>query len=184
MTTAEYIEAFRRSDQQVIRQFYNRYRQEFFTQVGTPFEVTDEDTLADVWQDSIVRLWELIRDDKVTEERLGTKTLMAFLVGIGEKLMMEYLRKHKENNLPDPDMQHEDIDEAVRDYDSRERQAMIRETVWNMPNPCRQLLIHFYWDELDFETIAQKMNYSNADSAKTQKFKCMKKLMAVLKKFE
>jgi len=183
MSTKDYIEAFRRSDQAVIRQFYNQYRAEFFRQIGVPFSITDEDLLADVWQDSVVRLWQLIGDGKLNEERLGNKTLMAFLIGIGEKIMYENLRKLKEQNLPDPDMQLEDNDEAIRAYDDKERMETIRETVWNMPNPCRQLLVYFYWDELDFERIAALMNYSGADSAKTQKFKCMKKLIAALKKF-
>lgn len=183
MTTKEYIEAFRASDQAVIRQFYNRYRSEFFRQVGAPFGISDEDLLADVWQDSVLRLWQLIGDGRLTEERLGNKTLMAFLLGIGEKIMLENLRKQKEQNLPDPDMQHEDPDEAVRSYDDRERLETVREVVWNMPDPCRQLLVHFYWDELDYDTIAARMNYANADSAKSQKAKCMKKLMAVLKKY-
>jgi DNA-directed RNA polymerase specialized sigma24 family protein len=183
MTTKEYIEAFRRSDQAVIRQFYNRYRPEFFQQIGAAFSITDEDLLADIWQDSVIRLWQLIGDGKVTEERLGNKTLMAFLIGIGEKITYENLRKLKEQNLSDPDIQPEDTDEAIRSYDDRERMETIRETVWNMPDPCRQLLVYFYWDELDFERIAALMHYSGADSAKTQKFKCMKKLMAALKKF-
>lgn len=183
MTTADYIEAFRTSNQTVIRQFYNRYRSEFFLQVGAPFNVTDEDLLADVWQDSVIRLWQLIGDGRLTEERLGNKTLMAFLVGIGEKAMYENLRKLKEQNLPDPDMQHEDMGETMRDYDKNEQMETVREVVWNMPNPCRQLLVHFYWDELDFATIATRMNYSNADSAKSQKAKCMKKLMIALKKY-
>ena len=46
-----------------------------------------------------------------------------------------------------------------------------------------ELLRRFYWDRLSGVEIAQAMNYSNADSVKTQKNKCMKKLKPIVEKF-
>jgi DNA-directed RNA polymerase specialized sigma24 family protein len=49
-----------------------------------------------------------------------------------------------------------------------------------MDEPCCSLLDKFYWEELSGEEIARQMNYKNADTVKTQKYKCMQKLKVAL----
>lgn len=66
-------------------------------------------------------------------------------------------------------------------FELEERARKVRETVSRMGLPCAPLLLKFYWDQLSWEEIAQELNYSNANSAKTQKNKCMNKLKASYK---
>jgi len=51
--------------------------------------------------------------------------------------------------------------------------------------PCKTILSDFFFQKLSMEAIAQKNGYTNADNAKTQKYKCLmrlKKLVIVLNK--
>ena len=45
-----------------------------------------------------------------------------------------------------------------------------------MGETCRQVLLMFYYDGLDMQTIAKANNFANADVAKAKKHQCMKEL--------
>jgi len=64
-----------------------------------------------------------------------------------------------------------------------EREDLVERVVADMKPPCSNLLKAFYWDKLSGAEIAKKQNFSNADSVKAQKYKCMKKLKTLLKPF-
>ena len=50
-----------------------------------------------------------------------------------------------------------------------------------MTEPCNSILTLYYWDEKSMKEIADLKEYSSADSAKSQKNKCMNKLKAYIK---
>ena len=60
------------------------------------------------------------------------------------------------------------------------RAAIIKEVVDNMGEPCEPLLMSFYWEKKSWAIIAEELEYSGADSAKTQKSKCMGRLKALV----
>ena len=60
------------------------------------------------------------------------------------------------------------------------RAAIIEEVVDKMGKPCAPLLKLFYWEKKSWTDIAQELPYSGADSAKTQKNKCMGKLKVLV----
>lgn len=60
-----------------------------------------------------------------------------------------------------------------------ERYLAIRQAVHNMGEPCAPLLLHFYWDQLSMDDIANKLSYKDSNSAKTQKYKCIQKLKSI-----
>ena len=74
-----------------------------------------------------------------------------------------------------------------RDYNSEyldecsERESIIRQAVNAMTEPCNSILTLYYWDDKSMKEIADLKDYSNADSAKSQKNKCMSKLKAYVK---
>ena len=183
MTDQEYIHAFRRNEQSVITAFYTRNKERFITHIGRKFHILDRDTLFDVYQDSIWRLWKNIQQGKLTEAKL-TSTLVAYLQeGIGENVMLETLRKQKESIADDEQLQKledelDDIDDVIA---HEERIEAIRKTISNMGKPCSPLLKLFYWERLSWDVIANQLGYSNADTAKTQKYKCIQKLKTLFR---
>ena len=183
MTDQEYIHAFRRNEQSVITAFYTQNKERFITHIGRKFHILDRDTLFDVYQDSIWRLWEKIQQGKLTEEKL-TSSLVAYLQeGIGENVMLETLRKQKESLANDEQLrlledELDDIDDVIA---QEERIETIRQTISNIGKPCSPLLKLFYWGKLSWEVIATQLGYSNADTAKTQKYKCIQKLKTLFR---
>lgn len=50
--------------------------------------------------------------------------------------------------------------------------------------PCDELLIAQYWYRLSGTEIAKRLGYNSADSVKSQKFKCIRKLRTMIAKFK
>ncbi len=59
-----------------------------------------------------------------------------------------------------------------------EQEVAVRKAVYAMGEPCAPLLLLFYWDKLTWEDIALQLHYKDANSAKSQKYKCIQKLKA------
>jgi RNA polymerase sigma factor (sigma-70 family) len=53
------------------------------------------------------------------------------------------------------------------------RIRLAEEIINNLKDRCRELLLLFYHDQLDLNTIAERMGYSSANTAKNQKYKCL-----------
>lgn len=49
-----------------------------------------------------------------------------------------------------------------------------------MGDPCRSLLENFYFNQLSWDAIAEKMGYANAASARNQKYKCLEKIREIM----
>jgi RNA polymerase sigma factor (sigma-70 family) len=140
----------------------------------------DDDFLADTYQDAIIRLWENIRRKSIQIENF-TSDITAYLFGIAENVLREQLRKRKEVFLEElleiPDY----VGKYVKSFEINERNLAIRDLVDSMDSPCAPLLLKFYWEGYSMDEIAIQLGYANANSAKTQKNKCMNKLKAIFK---
>lgn len=58
------------------------------------------------------------------------------------------------------------------------RLGIIRKAIRELTEVCRNILIAYYCDELSMKTIAEKLGYNNADTAKQQKSRCFNKFRA------
>lgn len=182
MTDAEYIRAFRADDQTAITRFYNEHRALFVRDIGKYYRILNADLLAEIFQESVIRLWRNIATDKLTEQTLTT-TLAGYLFSIGKYVALEKFR------VESVELSESDSDPVTRNLspitplvlEETEQERAVRKAVYAMGEPCAPLLLLFYWDKLSWEAIAAQLNYKDADSAKSQKYKCMQKLKATLK---
>ena len=55
-------------------------------------------------------------------------------------------------------------------------QEKIRKLVENMADPCKTILWSYYWEGKKMKEIADVLNYSGKDVAKSQKSRCMAKV--------
>ncbi|HLR49439.1 MAG TPA: hypothetical protein VK076_02575, partial [Candidatus Sphingobacterium stercoripullorum] len=46
--------------------------------------------------------------------------------------------------------------------------------------PCKSVIISFYLKDKTMKEISLKMGYSNSDSAKNQKYKCLQRLKKLM----
>ena len=71
--------------------------------------------------------------------------------------------------------------EESYDEEMDDKLFIIRTTVRDMPQPCDQLLKLAIYMMKSNKEVAEIMNYANADSVKTQRSRCMKKLGDIVK---
>ena len=54
-------------------------------------------------------------------------------------------------------------------------EKIVQSIIESMPDTCKNVFQGYYWDNLTTTTIADMYGFSNANSVKTQKYKCLQK---------
>ena len=176
MTDEEYILGFRSNDDKVISKFYIQNKSKFCSFFIRNYN-KDLDSTTELFQDSCIELCNNIKIEKITVDRLKVE-LFTYLTSIGKNKLMAKDRKFKEMYKDDFSTL-SIIDEDTDDI--QEKSELLISEVQKMGEPCHSLLDSYYWENLSQKEIAEKFGYSNADSVKTQKYKCIKKLTDALK---
>lgn len=182
MTDIEYIHGFITNNEDVIADFYRLNKGFFFSFFRNAYGKSDE-YLTDLYQDSCVVLWQNIHDGKLRPDNLSS-TLQTYLISVGKYSLLATDRKFKE--ITD-DKSIEALAFVPADTDELreqiEREEFVDSLMKQLKSPCSEVLTAFYWEKLSCEQIAQKFGYVSADSAKTQKYKCLSKLKALVKRY-
>ncbi len=182
---AEYIRAFRDNDNGIITRFYRQYREDILGYILKEFEIRLEEDREDIFQIAVIRLWENIQREKLSEETLSS-SLYKYFRSIVDNVTKEHIRKQMNYSIMDIENEHvRDVDAIGMEkmhYTEDERVRIVRRAVDEMGAPCAPLLLGFLWDKKSMAMLAEELGYSGADSAKTQKSKCMDKLDGRIRK--
>ena len=81
---------------------------------------------------------------------------------------------HPEDDVADGSLS--TLDHMIDD----ERAEAVRSALETLGEPCRTLLLLFYWEELSMEDIARRLGFANAATAKSKKYQCKKSLKDLL----
>lgn len=135
----------------------------------------------DVLQEALVIVWERVRQGRYKHDaRLET-----FLYATARNIWLRRLarlRREVPRDL-DPDETMSDDPSPLDRLIESEETAMIASALNRLGEPCRSLLILFYWEEASMEEIAGRLGFANPDTAKSKKYQCKKALQEMLKKF-
>ena len=184
MTDADYIRGFRDNDDRVIEQFYKKHRQAFFAFFKRTYS-KDDAYIAELFQDSCIKLWQNVQDGKLTEQMLES-TLATYLFSIGKYTMMSKDRKAGKHYEYQGSTDGVDLPGEEPEENSHRRELLdfVCRMVSTLKAPCDELLIAQYWYRLSGTEIAKRLGYNSADSVKSQKFKCIRKLKTIIAKFK
>ena len=132
------------------------------------------DEVKDILQDGIMVVWEKVKDKNL----VLTCNIKTYIYSVCRNLWLKALRGKSIQVTIDDSIQgwvpvnEEDDDKEVLE----ERHILIAELMNKIGETCKMLLTLFYYEELSMNSIAERMSYTNADNAKAQKYKCIKKL--------
>lgn len=90
-------------------------------------------------------------------------------------------------NLPDEQpnekvpIQEDNYFDLSTHIEREEYERIMRQLVEQVGPPCAPILLGYLWENKSMSNLAQELGYSSADSAKTQKSKCMKKVIVFIK---
>lgn len=147
-----------------------------------------EDECADVFQESLIILWRNIKENKVEAEGLGMSSSTYFMT-ICRNKTMELLR-HKSKYLTtsyevNPSKEHYDYQgeqvekilslENESENAQKEKEALVRDIVKDLPSPCNELLWGYYGDGHSMKMLAEMFNYASENAVKVTKHRCCEK---------
>ncbi|GJM60765.1 MULTISPECIES: RNA polymerase sigma factor [Persicobacter] len=126
----------------------------------------NEEEAKDIFQDALIVFWQKVSKRELTL----TAKISTYVYSVSQNLWhKELLRKKRYAGEP------ADIPFS-EDFENKERIKIIRDCIDKMGKSCRDILTAHYFDGLGMTEIAEKFGLANADTAKTRKYKCKKKL--------
>ncbi len=137
----------------------------------------NEDDAKDIYQEAIIVLYNKV---KAGDFELSSK-LKTYIYSICRRLWLKRLTQINryggdirdfEDFLPGGDV--DDTDEQHNDKDiqfSKMESALLQ-----LGEPCKTIMEDFYIKNRSMQDICEKFGYTNADNAKTQKYKCLQRL--------
>jgi RNA polymerase sigma factor (sigma-70 family) len=134
----------------------------------------------EVLQEALVILWERVRQQRYQH----TARLETFLYATARNLWLRRLARAR-REIPREVDPEESISEDPSPLDQLiegEETAMVGKALRKLGEPCRTLLVLFYWEEATMEEIAARLGFANAETAKSKKYQCKKALQELLKR--
>ncbi|UTW63983.1 sigma-70 family RNA polymerase sigma factor [bacterium SCSIO 12741] len=136
----------------------------------------DDAAAQDLFQEVMVVLYEKARDEKLHL----TATIKTFIYSIARNLWLKELRKRKsELNFKDYEryLEEEQTDDEEEEVEGL--QQKLDACLEKLGDPCKTLLIRFYYFKKSVKELAKELKYANPETVKAQKYKCMKRLRSL-----
>ena len=171
------IERIRAGDEEALAAVYESNRKPV-TAFVTRNNGTADDA-EDMLQEALVILWERVQGGKFEL----TAQLSTFLYATVRNLWYRKLARMKKE-IPtelEPEQVGDQRASVLEELIDDETAQLVRAALNKLGEPCRTLLLLFYWEELSTELIAQRMGFANADTVKAKKYQCKKALEKILK---
>jgi RNA polymerase sigma factor (sigma-70 family) len=135
------------------------------------------DDARDVFQEAMIVLYE--------KARSGTFELQCqirtYMYSVSRRIWLKRLQQLRRftTDFGDPDAVvpvEEDLEEHVK----RDQEfGMMEKAIQGLGEPCKSLLEAFYIEKKNMQEIAVSFGYTNAENAKTQKYKCLMRLKKI-----
>jgi len=141
-----------------------------------------DDDADDLLQEAVVVAWEQIR----TERFRGESSLQTYIVAVVKNLWFRRLaqRKREKPGLLEPDTIADGELSALELLIEDEQTTAVARVMETLGDPCRTLLLLYYYEERSMKQIAEQMGYANADTVKAKKYQCRKILQRRLEALE
>ena len=154
---------------------YKEYRNPCVSWLQSQFHLEQSEAL-DIFQESVITCLDNIRLNKVTDAEASLKS---YLYGIARLKALQEVRKSKKRTEGELTYNRtlEERDAGSEDP-ILDKYALLKNLINEMGDPCKTLLDLFYYHRLNLESIKSKMNYATANTVKTKKYKCIKRLQS------
>ena len=170
MTDKEILERIGQGDEKVLEHLYSRHYRMMVKMIqqnnGT------EEEAKDVYQEALLAFWQKAASRKL----VLTSKISTYLYSVCQNLWRKELDKKRRYSDTEVDK------EEFQDYEERERLRIVKESIEELGDVCKKILTYYYFDGMSMADISKKLDFSGTDTAKTKKYKCKKKLDALIKR--
>ncbi len=171
------LEQIREGKDEALASLYNSNRKAI-TAFVTRNSGTSDDA-EDMLQEALVVLWERVRRGKFEP----SAKLSTFIFATVRNMWMRKLARMRRETPSeiDPERYVDDAFSPLEELMESETTTGVQHALSRLGEPCRKLLLLFYWEELPFEAIAKELRFANADTVKSKKYQCKKALEKLLR---
>ncbi len=166
------LEGIAAEDKNAIEQLYKQY----FNMVQTMVlaNAGNKDDAADLFQETVIVLFEKVKAGSFEL----TSLLKTFIYSVARRLWLKKLQQQQKfTKSPDSLEDVMPVEDEIENHLKIQNDFVIMENSMNkVGEPCKSLLRAYYLQKKQMNTIAQEFGYTNADNAKTQKYKCLVRL--------
>ena len=166
------LDAIRNGDEEALVELFRQNRRPITSLVTR--NQGSEDDAEDVLQEAMVVLWERVRSRSFEYQA----KLSTFIYATAKNIWFRRLARHRRELHATEEALDVATDDAspLEELEENERVLAVQKAMEQMGNPCRDLLLLFYWEERSMEEIAVKLGFANADTVKSKKYQCKKSL--------
>ena len=156
------------SIEQLYRQHYSMIQSLVLANAGS------KDDAADLFQETVIVLYEKVKAGNFELQCL----LKTFLYSVARRLWLKKLQQQQRyTSQPDGLEETVPVEDEIEKHLKLQNDFYIMESAMNkVGEPCKSLLQAYYLQKKHMNIIAQEFGYTNADNAKTQKYKCLVRL--------
>jgi RNA polymerase sigma factor (sigma-70 family) len=181
MTEALAIEAFKNGDMKALGWIYERHRAAFVNWYTFEYRCPVGDA-TDMYQRVTLTFYENVTANKFSEPQ-NENSLRSYFKTIGKNKQSEDWRKQKKTLLGNND-DFTDLSDIIFDEEQQneiEKQLdQLPKALLSLGDPCKTMLEYFYFHKLSDIQICEKVGYSNTDSVKTGRYKCIQRLKKII----
>ncbi|QKZ12366.1 RNA polymerase sigma factor [Spirosoma sp. KUDC1026] len=177
LTDTELLVGLAEGSNEVLLQLYRRYFPMVLHFITS--NSGSEDDAKDIYQEALVLLYEKAKSGSF-ELQAQLKT---YLYSVVRRLWLKHLAQRSRFMVRDVEQPVNEeaalsqLSDDLFDHEERDRQFdLMAESLGRLGEPCKTLLEDFYIQHLTMQEITEKFGYTNADNAKTQKYKCLMRL--------
>jgi len=172
-TDDQFIDGLRTGSNEILSALYKKYYN-----IVLKFIVNNngsEEAAKDIYQETVIVLYE---NAQKPDFQLNCQ-LQTYLYSVARHLWLKQLKKNGQTFLFKDNEKNElaDVRDEISDHLDKEYniEKMTR-SLLELGEPCSTLIKDFYVNRLSMDLIAEKFGYTNADTAKNQKYKCLQRL--------
>ncbi len=136
-----------------------------------------EDDAADVFQEALIALYQNLRRGTFR----GESTLKTYLYGMIKNQWMSRLQSNNREIIMKKKIHSIKLQQFQPTHNKHDDlPELIDEILSQLSDRCKTILKLYYWDKFSMREIAGKLGLDNENSAKSQKYKCMQRLIRIL----
>jgi len=134
----------------------------------------------DTFQETVISFIDIVKNGKFRMEA----SVKTFLVSIARNIWFNELRKKdrsgQREKLFENSREQKEMD-ISHDIGDRELKQQLSELLSMMGEPCRKILLLFYYENLSMKEMLEHLPYDNEQVVRNKKYKCLLQLTELIK---
>jgi len=175
MENAEIIKRIKEGDKSVLEGIYVKYRTDFIDWMASVYSLNVYDA-KELYQETIMVFYENIVNGKLNEMKSNIRT---YLFSIGKNKFAE-LNRHWNKNTPEINNNIPDSSPLPGETEQADLAKLSEKALMQMGNPCKELLILYYYHKKSMTEIAEVLCYQNGHTASNIKYRCLGQLKGLV----